>query len=585
MSTTNPTVSSPIEAAGEGVATYVDQRVGSNKFLGRNLGKVFPDHWSFMLGEIALYSFIVVLLSGVYLTLFFKPSMVEVIYNGSYVPLKGIEMSEAYSSSLDISFDVRGGLLIRQMHHWAALIFVAAIAVHMFRVFFTGAFRKPREFNWIIGVGLATLALAAGFSGYSLPDDLLSGNGLQIARGIVQSIPIIGTWGAFLLFGGEYPGTDFISRLYGIHILLVPGLILALVTVHLMLVWTQKHTQFPGPGRTNNNVVGYPLMPVYMAKAGGFFFIVFGICTLIAGLVTLNPIWIFGPYTPDQVSAGSQPDWYIGWLDGALRIMPNIETYLFGYTISWNILIPAVIMPGVVFTALAFYPFLEAWVTGDKREHHLLDRPRNNPTRTGIGVMAITFYGLLWIGGGNDIIATSFNLTINSITWFLRLTIFVLPPIAFVVTRRICLALQRRDRDKLLHGYETGRVLRLPHGEFIEVHEPINYKEMAVITSKTDIAPLPAPVKVDADGVANPYYRIKSIRAKLSHFFYAENIAKPTAAEIEAAQHHVAHDAALEAPLHAYEDADELHNRHGGVLHHPGMADSNADQLAQRAEH
>ena len=585
MSTTNPTVSSPIEAAGEGVATYVDQRVGSNKFLGRNLGKVFPDHWSFMLGEIALYSFIVVLLSGVYLTLFFKPSMVEVIYNGSYVPLKGIEMSEAYSSSLDISFDVRGGLLIRQMHHWAALIFVAAIAVHMFRVFFTGAFRKPREFNWIIGVGLATLALAAGFSGYSLPDDLLSGNGLQIARGIMQSIPIVGTWGAFLLFGGEYPGTDFISRLYGIHILLVPGLILALVTVHLMLVWTQKHTQFPGPGRTNNNVVGYPLMPVYMAKAGGFFFIVFGICTLIAGLVTLNPIWIFGPYTPDQVSAGSQPDWYIGWLDGALRIMPNIETYLFGYTISWNILIPAVIMPGVVFTALAFYPFLEAWVTGDKREHHLLDRPRNNPTRTGIGVMAITFYGLLWIGGGNDIIATSFNLTINSITWFLRVTIFVLPPIAFVVTRRICLALQRRDRDKLLHGYETGRVLRLPHGEFIEVHEPINYKEMAVITSKTDIAPLPAPLKVDADGVANPYYRLKSLRAKLSHFFYAENIAKPTAAEIEAAQHHVAHDAALEAPLHAYEDADELHNGHGGVLHHPGMADSNADQLAQRAEH
>ena len=590
MSTTNPAAASPaaaspIEAAGGGVATYVDQRVGSNKFLGRNLGKVFPDHWSFMLGEIALYSFLVVLLSGVYLTLFFKPSMVEVIYNGSYVPLKGIEMSEAYASTLDISFDVRGGLLIRQMHHWAALIFVAAIAVHMFRVFFTGAFRKPREFNWILGVGLATLALAAGFSGYSLPDDLLSGTGLQIARGIVQSIPIFGTWGAFLLFGGEFPGTDFISRLYGIHILLVPGLILALVTVHLMLVWTQKHTQFPGPGRTNNNVVGYPLMPVYMAKAGGFFFIVFGICTLIAGLVTINPIWLFGPYTPDQVSAGSQPDWYIGWLDGALRIMPNLESYLFGYTISWNILIPAVIMPGIVFTALALYPFLEAWVTGDKREHHLLDRPRNTPTRTGIGVMAITFYGLLWIGGGNDIIATSFNLTINSITWFLRITIFVLPPIAFVVTKRICLALQRRDRDKLLHGYETGRVLRLPHGEFIEVHETINYKEMAVITSKSDIAPLPAPVKVDADGVANRKYRIQSLRAKLSNFFYADNITKPTTAEIEAAQHHIDHDAALEAPLHAYEDADEIRNAHGGVLHHPGMANTNAEQLAQRAEH
>ncbi len=589
MSTTNsaaanPIPASPIEAAGGGVATYVDQRVGSNKFLGRTLGKVFPDHWSFMLGEIALYSFLVVLLSGVYLTLFYKPSMVEVIYNGSYVPLKGIEMSEAYASTLDISFDVRGGLLIRQMHHWSALIFIAAIAVHMFRVFFTGAFRKPREFNWILGVGLATLALAAGFSGYSLPDDLLSGTGLQIARGIVQSIPIVGTWGAFLLFGSEFPGTDFISRLYGIHILLVPGLILALVSVHLMLVWTQKHTQFPGPGRTNNNVVGYPLMPVYMAKAGGFFFIVFGICTLIAGLVTINPIWLFGPYTPDQVSAGSQPDWYIGWLDGALRIMPNLESYLFGYTISWNILIPAVIMPGIVFTALAFYPFLEAWITGDKREHHLLDRPRNNPTRTGIGVMAITFYGLLWIGGGNDIIATSFNLTINSITWFLRIAVFVLPPIAFLVTKRICLALQRRDRDKLLHGYETGRVLRLPHGEFIEVHETINYKEMAVITSKSDIAPLPAPVKVDADGVANRRYWIQSLRAKLSNFFYADNISKPTAAEIEAAQHHLDHGAALEAPLHAYEDADEIRNAHGGVLHHPGMANTNAEQLAGRSD-
>lgn len=573
---------SPVERVGGAVATYVDQRTGSNKFLARNLGKVFPDHWSFMLGEIALYSFIVILLTGTYLTLFYKPSMIEVVYDGSYIPLKGVMMSEAYASTLDISFDVRGGLLLRQMHHWAALIFVAAIAVHMFRVFFTGAFRKPREFNWILGVGLATLALAAGFSGYSLPDDLLSGTGLQIARGIVQSIPVVGTWGAFLLFDGEFPGTDFISRLYAVHILLVPGLILALVTVHLMLVWTQKHTQFPGPGRTNNNVVGYPLMPVYMAKAGGFFFAVFGIIALIGGLVTINPIWVFGPYTPDQVSAGSQPDWYIGWLDGALRMMPNWESVIFGYTISWNVFIPAVIIPGLVFTALAFYPFLEAWVTGDKREHNLLDRPRNAPTRTGIGVMAITFYGLLWIGGGNDIIAISFDMSINAITWFLRIAIFVLPPIAFVVTKRICLGLQRRDREKLLHGYESGRILRLPHGEFIEVHEPISAKDMAVITAKQDIAPLPAPSRTDARGVANKWYAVKSLRSRLSHFFYADNVPKPSAAEIEAAQHHAAHDAELEAPLHAYEDSDELFAAHGGVLHHPGMPKTNAEQLAQR---
>lgn len=576
---------STTEKAGGATFKYVDKRLGSNKFLANQFKKVFPDHWSFMLGEIALYSFIVVLLTGVFLTLFYKPSMVEVVYDGSYVPLKGVQMSQAYASTLDISFDVRGGLLLRQMHHWAALLFVAAVSVHMMRVFFTGAFRRPREFNWLIGVGLVVLAIFAGFSGYSLPDDLLSGTGLQIARGIVQAIPIIGTWAAFLLFDGQFPGTEFISRLYSVHILLIPGLILALMTLHLMMVWTQKHTQFPGPGRTNDNVVGYPLMPVYMAKAGGFFFVVFGVITLIAGLVTINPIWIFGPYTPDQVSAGSQPDWYIGWLDGALRLMPNFETSLWGFTISWNIFVPAVIIPGLVFTSLALYPFLEAWVTGDKREHNLLDRPRNAPVRTGIGVMAITFYCLLWAGGGNDIIATTFDLSINSITWFLRIAIFVVPPITFVITKRICLGLQRRDRDKLLHGYESGRILRLPHGEFIEVHEPLPEKEKAVIMAKLgdDPQPLPAPERTDANGVAVKHYRTRSLRSKLSHFFYGDDVTPPTVEEIEAGQAHVAHEAALEAPLHEFEENQVVNVPfHGGVLHIEGEPMTNEQQLKDR---
>jgi ubiquinol-cytochrome c reductase cytochrome b subunit len=494
-------------------------------------------------------------------------------------------MSEAYASAMDISFDVRGGMLLRQMHHWSALIFVAAMAVHMFRVFFTGAFRKPREFNWLIGVGLTVLGLGAGFSGYSLPDDLLSGTGLQIARGIMQAAPLVGTWMAFLLFGGEFPGTDVIARLYSVHILLIPGLILALVTAHLMLVWTQKHTQFPGPGRTNDNVVGFPLMPVYMAKAGGFFFIVFGIIALVGGLVTINPIWLFGPFTPDQVSAGTQPDWYIGFLDGALRMMPNWESSFWGITISWNIMVPAMIMPGILFTILAIYPFLESWVTGDKREHNILDRPRNAPVRTGIGMMAITFYCLLWVGGANDIIAQAFNLSINAITWFLRVAIFVLPPIVFIITKRVCLGLQRRDREKLLHGYESGRILRLPHGEFIEVHQPLPVKDLAVITGKTDISPLPEPARSDDEGVANPKFRSQSLRHKLSRFFYGDNIALPTAAEIEAGQHHAAHDAEIEAPLHDYEDADEIRNAHGGVLHHPGMAETNSEQIADRPVH
>ena len=577
MSTTN-TTAHPVEKVGATGATFVDQRLGSNKFLSRNLSKVFPEHWSFMLGEIALYSFIVVLLTGTYLTLFYKPSMAEVIYDGSYVPLNGIYMSEAYASTLNISFDIRGGLLIRQMHHWSALIFVAAVAVHMFRVFFTGAFRKPRELNWIVGVALTTLALAAGFTGYSLPDDLLSGTGLQIIRGILQSIPLIGTWLAFFVFGGEYPGGEIISRLYSAHILLVPGLILALITVHLIMVWTQKHTQFPGPGRTNNNVVGYPLLPIYMAKAGGFFFIVFGIVALLSGLVNINPVWIFGPYTPDQVTAGTQPDWYIGWLDGALRLMPNWETVIAGFTISWNVFIPSVVVPGILFTGLAFYPFLEAWATGDKREHNLLDRPRNAPVRTGIGVMAIVFYGILWLAGGNDLVATTFDLSINALSWTLRVLLIVAPPLAFIITKRTCLSLQRRDRDKLLHGYESGRILRLPHGEFVEVHQPLNEKELAVISSKPDTAVLPAPEKSDADRVRNPRYLVHSLRHRLSAFFYGDNIPRPTAQEIEAGQHHADDQAAVEAPLLEYEERDVIVNAHGGVLHHPGMPTTNADQ-------
>ncbi|MEY4735105.1 MAG: hypothetical protein RL428_440, partial [Actinomycetota bacterium] len=293
------------------VAGYVDDRTGAAKWMKKNLTKVFPDHWSFLLGEICLYSFIILLASGTFLTFWFDPSMQEVVYDGAYAPLQGVEMSRAYESALEISFEVRGGLLMRQIHHWAALIFMVGIVVHLLRVYFTGAFRKPREFNWIIGVGLLTLGIVEGFLGYSLPDDLLSGTGVRIAEAIMQAIPVVGSYLSYFAFGGAFPGYAFIPRIYTVHVLLLPGIFLALITVHLMLVWYQKHTQFPGPGRTEKNVVGYPLMPVYMAKAGGFFFIVFGVTAFLGAVASINPIWLYGPYTPGQVSAGSQPDWYM----------------------------------------------------------------------------------------------------------------------------------------------------------------------------------------------------------------------------------------------------------------------------------
>ncbi|HWS51113.1 MAG TPA: ubiquinol-cytochrome c reductase cytochrome b subunit [Microbacterium sp.] len=513
-------------------ANYIDERTslsGMVKELGR---KIFPDHWSFMLGEVALYSFVVILLSGTFLTFFFQASMAEVEYEGSYVPLKGVEMSVAMASTLDISFDVRGGLLMRQLHHWAALLFIASIGLHMLRVFFTGAFRKPREINWVVGFVLFILALAEGFTGYSLPDDLLSGNGLRIIDGMVKGIPVIGTWISYLLFGGEFPGTDIVGRLYTLHILLLPAIVVAAIGVHMVLLIVNKHTQFAGPGRTNDNVVGVPIMPVFAAKAGGFFFIVFGVLVLIASLVQINPIWVYGPYDPSPVSAGTQPDWYIGFADGALRLVPpGWEFELLGFTVSMNILVPIVVL-GLFIVVVMLYPFFEAWVTGDKREHHIADRPRNAPMRTAIGAAGVTFYSVLFFAASSDLIATHFRLSIEWVTHVLQALLFIGPILAGVITHRICIALQKKDREIALHGFESGRIVRLPGGEYIEVHEQLDDYERWKLVSYEDYKPLM--VRPDARGRISPLERV---RAVVSRAFFEDRITPVTRTEIEAAKH------------------------------------------------
>ncbi|WP_406056842.1 cytochrome bc complex cytochrome b subunit [Kribbella sp. NBC_00889] len=521
---------------------YLDDRLGIAKIGRKNLRKVFPDHWSFMLGEIALYSFIILILTGIFLTFWFKPSMGEVEYQGSYSLLKGLPMSEAYASTLDITFDVRGGLLMRQIHHWAAVLFIAAMMVHLLRIFFTGAFRKPRELNWVIGFTMLFLGIIEGFIGYGLPDDLLSGTGLRITQGMIGASPIIGTYLNFFIFGGEFPGDEFVSRFFTIHVLLIPGLILALVTVHLFLVVYHKHTQYAGPGRTEKNVVGYPLFPVYTAKAGGFFFVVFGITALMGALLQINPVWLYGPYNPAEVTAGSQPDWYMGWLEGSVRIMPGFESHFWGITLSWNLIIPALLIPPAFVTLVALYPFIESWITGDKREHHLLDRPRNMPTRTGIGAAFITFYALLWIGGGNDLIATHFGLSLNNVTWFLRFAVFIGPVLAFWVTRRVAISLQRSDNDRLMHGLETGVIVRSPEGKYTEKHEPISNYEAYSLTAHDRVLPLDIGPETDDNGVRAPRRALNKLRARLSRFYYADAIQKPTTHELEAAHEH-AHDA------------------------------------------
>jgi ubiquinol-cytochrome c reductase cytochrome b subunit len=532
-----PPAAGPMAKVG-GLASWLDDRLGAAKPVSHLLKKVFPDHWSFMLGEIAMFSLIVVLVSGTFLTFWFVPSAGEVIYNGSYVPLKGISMSEAFKSTVDISFDIRGGLIMRQIHHWSALIFIASIMVHMFRVFFTGAFRKPREVNWVIGTTLSLLAINEGFAGYSLPDDLLSGTGLRAAEGFMQSIPVLGSYVAYFVFGGAFPGEMIIPRLYTVHVLLLPAIIVGLFTAHILLVFMHKHTQYPGPGKTNDNVVGYPFMPVYMAKAGGFLFIVFGITTLISALVTINPIWMYGPYDPSPVTAGSQPDWYMGFADGALRLFPGFfEFNALGYTLSLNVFIPALVVMPLLYGIAGAYPFIESWVTGDKREHHLLDRPRNAATRTGLGVMAISFYLILFIAAGNDLIAIKLGLSINDITRALQVMLIVVPPLAYWVTKRMCLSLQRRDRDLVLHGRETGRIVRTAEGSFFEVHEPLSEYERWALVQHEALKPLALSATVDANGVRRRGALKDRLRAKISNFYFADTVPPVTPAELAAARH------------------------------------------------
>ena len=524
---------------GGGLAGWFDDRTGLAKPMRTLLRKVFPDHWSFMLGEVAMYSMIACLITGVFLTMWFVPSMGHTTYDGSYAPLNGIGMSEAYASTLDISFEVKGGLLMRQIHHWGALFFVAAVGLHAARVFFTGAFRKPREINWVIGTVLLLLAMIEGFAGYSLPDDLLSGTGLRVMEGFLVSSPVIGTYMSYFLFDGSFPGTMIIPRLFTVHVLLIPAILVGLFAVHIVMVALQKHTQYPGPGRTNDNVVGFPVMPVYAAKAGGFFFIVFGIITLISALVTINPIWAYGPYDPSPVTAGVQPDWYMWFSDGALRLLPGfLEIELLGFTLSLNVALGSIILLPVVFTIMGAYPFLEAWITGDKREHHLLDRPRNQPTRTGIGAAAITAYLVLSLATTNDIIAIKTGLSINDITIFLRIFFFLGPIIVFWVTKRMCLALQRRDREKALHGSESGVIVQTEEGRFYEVHEPLSDYERWVLVQHEPQRPLELTTSRDVHGVDAPTAANDRRRAAWSRFFFSDRVEPPTPAEIAAEHDH-----------------------------------------------
>jgi ubiquinol-cytochrome c reductase cytochrome b subunit len=422
----------------------MDERVGGASFVNRSLKKVFPDHWAFMLGEIAMYCFVILVLTGTFLAFFYVASSQEVVYHGPYAPLDGQRVSAAYDSVMRLSFEVRAGLVMRQIHHWAAVLFVAAIVFHMIRVFFTGAFRKPRDINWLLGFTLFVLGIFAGFTGYSLPDDLLSGTGLRIGYSVLLSIPFVGTWAAYLFFGGEFPSPDLLHRLLVVHIMILPALIAGVMGAHVALVWRQKHTQFRAPGRTEDTVEGTSLWPNYGMKALGLMFCVFSVLALLGGLAQINPIWLYGPFVPYSASSPAQPDWYMGWLEGAVRLAPNWSLHLFGHTVG-ELFLPGVVFPGVFFTLVAVWPFLEARATGDHEVHHFLQRPREAPVRSAVGAAGLTLMSVLTVAGSNDVMARLFDVEVDRLNVWLRWGLLVLPLGVGYAVYRACRELGRGD--------------------------------------------------------------------------------------------------------------------------------------------
>ncbi len=445
----------------ERLARWVDRRIGGDAFVRDKLTKVFPESWTFLFGELALYAFVVLLVTGTFLALFFDASLAETTYRGGYEPLQGVQMSAAYASSVRLSFDVRAGLLLRQTHHWAALLFTASIVIHLLRVFFTGAFRKPRDLNWMFGVTLLILGIVEGFAGYSLLDDLLSGVGLRIGYSIMESVPVVGTWLATLVFGGTFPGEQILNRLFIGHVFVLPAIIGAIVAVHLALVFRQVHTQFPGAGRTERNVVGLRMWPSYAAKSVGLLFLVVGVLVALGAFFQINPIWLYGPYDPFQVTTGAQPDWYMGWLEGALRIVPSWELTVGGVMVP-NPFFPAVLLPGLTFLGLYLYPAIERWLTGDHLEHHLLDRPRDRPGRTAFGVAVLTFYVVLFLAGSQDLFSFVLQTPLRATVWAFRILTIVAPPLAGLLAYRWARDLQASGEPR---GASYYAELEEPRGE------------------------------------------------------------------------------------------------------------------------
>lgn len=408
----------------------LDERVAHRHVGEAASRKIFPSHWSFLLGEVALISFLVLVGTGIFLTMFYVPSAEQTVYEGSSAVHQGRELPEAYESVVRLTHDVNAGLLVRRVHRAASHLFIFATLAHFARIVLTGAFQRPREPNYHIGLALLLLAVATGWVGHNLPLDTLAVTSYRIFYAMALSVPWVGDPVALWIFGGEFPTTQMISRFFSVHVLWLPLTITGVITLHMLLVLRQQHTQAPEEGVDGQTtVVGEPLWPWQAVTTMVLFLLVVGILAASAVLVPWSDVDYVGPYRLGSVVNQSHPDWFLIWVEGLLRLVPAFELDLLGAT--WTqVFVVGTAVPLLVVALLFAYPWIERRTVGPTGNVHVLDHPLDVPFRAGMVAFSVTFFLVATVAGAHDVVARLLFAPIELVTWVLQAAILVLPPAA-----------------------------------------------------------------------------------------------------------------------------------------------------------
>jgi ubiquinol-cytochrome c reductase cytochrome b subunit len=418
----------------DAIGDALEERLAFRAALRRAKRRLFPGHWSFLLGEVTLFSFVALVLSGVYLALFYRASTTTLVYAGADPSFEGLSLPDAFASVLDLSVGVPFGLVLRRFHHFAAHLFLGSLLLHAARVYFTGAFRRPRDLTWWIGLALFALALLNGFSGYCLPFDMRGGTAMRMLMTTLESVPWVGSWLATLVFGAPFPGPYILPRLYIEHVFVGPALIAVLIAAHLFLVVRLTHTEFPGPGRSSAIEVGARMWPDQTARTTTVALLVFGTCALLAAFFPVEAVQVYGPFQVLSSYPPLSPDWFVMWIEGAYRLLPRqLDFHLVGADFT-NPFYGAIVLPLVVFGGCAVYPFVDRRVYRDQyRGDHVLDRPRERPGRTAFGVGGLTFLVLLSFGDIDDRLASAFAVEVWQVHLVWGPVTLAVPALTFLI--------------------------------------------------------------------------------------------------------------------------------------------------------